>query len=86
MIKRSKCIYLIISIVLTLIIQMCSFKYIIADKSLVLMSTLLYIICFMVVTESIHLIIRKENIKENLQMIFIGAIGIVFMLVLCIFR
>lgn len=86
MIKRSKCIYLIISIVLTLIIQMCSFKYIIADKSLVLMSTLLYIICFMVVTESIHLIIRKENIKENLQMIFIGVIGIVFMLVLCIFR
>ncbi len=86
MIKRSKCIYLIISIMLTFIIQIWCFKYIVADKALMLMSTLLYIICLMVSVESIYLIFKRKNIKENLEMLAIGIIGVVFMIFLCICR
>lgn len=86
MIKKSNWISFIMSIILTFIIQKCCFKYIVADKSLIIISTLLYFTCFIAIIESSYLLIKKCNVKENLEMLGISTGGVVFMLFLVIFR
>lgn len=86
MIKRTKCIYLAISAILTLIFQIMCFKYILDDKLLLLISTLLYVTCFFAIVESIHLIFKKKDIKQNLELLFIGICGVSLMLLVIIYR
>lgn len=77
--------YADISFVLTIILQIFCYKNIHYSEILLIFSTIMFFACFLIITESIDNIFKRQNIMENFKSLLFALSAILFFITFCIF-